>query len=329
MPSVNPHYDPDWKKLHDRYAAERTRLEKERNRLIAAGAMASNAYKQAASDFDHHHQACLASFKMQHATVQEYAAWLFREFEVSMGDWEGGIPVPVVDFEALHTIEEADTAWSRVHRIVSDSAAERRQSLPTGQPQGLLAFADAASPTLARYWREFSPRDLYPTGYAREGGTRTLMTVDEQSDGWHVCFMHDWDSVGMSVTNAIDRLATAVYCEARILAEQEQAPASGRMRGWLARRRVAHVRATMPVPERFHFYQHLPPRGGAFLSEQFDRVDMQFDNGEFRKPEWSGYRIIPCSIQSARFDCALDASVLGVQPGRPLICDRRVAKDEL
>jgi hypothetical protein len=144
MAYANPHYDPEWKAAHDRHAVERARAEAERDRLAKSGAMLSDAYRQAEAEFDHHQQACLASFKTQHATVQEYAAWVFREFKVSSGDWEGGIPVPVVDFEQLSTIEEADAAWSRVHRIVSDSAAERRGSLPTGQPHPLLAGVLAA-----------------------------------------------------------------------------------------------------------------------------------------------------------------------------------------
>ena len=45
---------------------------------------------------------------------------------------EGGIPV--VGLAELRTVEDADAAWSRVQRIVSESVAERRLSLPVGQP---------------------------------------------------------------------------------------------------------------------------------------------------------------------------------------------------
>jgi hypothetical protein len=37
---------------------------------------------------------------MQHATVQEFAEWLFGSFPVDINDREGGIPVPQVDFAA-------------------------------------------------------------------------------------------------------------------------------------------------------------------------------------------------------------------------------------
>lgn len=312
MAYANPHYDPEWKATHDRHAVERARAEAERDRLAKSGAMLSDAYRQAEAEFDHHQQACLASFKTQHATVQEYAAWVFREFKVSSGDWEGGIPVPQVDFAQLRTIEEADAAWSRVHRIVSDSAAERRGSLPTGQPEGLRAFADAASPSLTRYWREFAPRDLYPSGYAGDAGTRTLMTVDVQEDRWHVCFMQDWGSVGVSVTNAIDRLATAVYREACAIAEQ-QAPKANGIRAWLTRLGALRGGTAPLAPDRFHFYQHIPPHG-LYVAEQFDRVDMVFRESEYHEPKWVAYQVIPETIQSARFDCALDASLLSAPP---------------
>lgn len=307
MAHANLHYDPDWGAMHDRHAAERARAQADRDRLITASAMATKAYQRAKSEFDRHHQACLATFRTRHATAQEYAEWLFGNFRVDSGDWEGGIPVPMVDLAALRSVEEADAAWSRVQRIVSDSAAERRLSLPVGQPDGLRAFADPLSPTLTRTWREFTPRELYPTGYTGGAGTCTLVTAEEQPDGLHICFMHDWNSVGVSITNAIECLATANRCEACALAEQ-QAPAAGSARGWLRRRRVARARAVMLAPERFHFYQHIPPRGETGLRERFDRVALEFRDGRYRAPEWAGYGVIPAAVQSARLACALDAS---------------------
>ena len=309
MVHVNPHYDPEWETIHDRHAIERTRLEKERDHLARAGAMTSDAYRQVLADFDRHHEACLACFKMQHATVQDYAKWLFRGYDVSTGDYVGGIPIPLVDFEQLRTIEETDAAWARVYNAVKNSANEKLNSLPTGQPEGLAAFADLGSPGLARYWRTFSPRELFPVGFTGGSGTRTLMTVDEQADGLHVCFMHDWNTVGVSVTNAIQQLATAVYREACALAEEQMPQASG-IRAWLARRSA--TRGPSLDPNRFRFYQHIPPRG-LYLGEQFDRVEMNFREDKYRDPNWVAYRVVPTLIQSARFDCALDASQLGAR----------------
>lgn len=322
MTYANPYYDPEWKTTHDRHAVQRERAEADRNRLAETDAMLSDAYRQAETAFDYHHQACLASFKMQHATVQEYATWVFSEFKVNSGDWEGGIPIPQVDFAQLRTIEDVDAAWSRIHCIVSDAAAERRSSLPTGQPEGLHAFASAAAPNLTRTWRTFSPHELYPTGYVSQGetGMRTLMTVDEQDDGWHVCFMQN----GTSVTNVIELLATAVYREAHDLA-QRQTLVQGGLRGWLARHRATEE---MLAPERFHFYQHLPPRGDMASREQFDRVNLGFRDGRYCEPEWVAYDVVPRVIQSARFDCAVDTSASGVELNRRLIADQRSAGDK-
>jgi len=305
MTHSNPRYDPNWERFHDEHAAERERLAQERNRLIAAGDMSSDAFRHVVAEYDRHHKACLAAFKMQHPTVQGYAAWLFRSFDVSMEDHGAGIPVPQVDFEALRTTEEVDQAWSRVHRAVSDSAHDKLNSLPAGQPAGLSAFADASAPRLSRYWREFMPRELYPQGYAGTSGVRTLMTVDEQPDGWHVCFMHDWKQVGTSVTNAIEALANAVYREACALAGQPLQPATG-LRAWLLRWRTAG--RPQIDPARFHFYLHIPPRGLG-VRESFSRVELSFKNGRYGEPKWLFYSVVPAAIRSARFDCALDGSL--------------------
>jgi len=107
MVHTNPYYDPEWEKLHDRHAAECASLEKERDRLVVPGAMTFDAYKQMSADFDRHHKACLDSFNILYATVQGYVEWLFRNFDVSIGDHGGGIPIPLVDFAQLHTIKEA------------------------------------------------------------------------------------------------------------------------------------------------------------------------------------------------------------------------------
>jgi hypothetical protein len=68
-------------------------------------------------------------------------------------------------------------------------------------------------------------------------------------------------------------------------------------------------RAALVDPRRFHFYQHIPP--GQSWREEFDRVALHFADGAFNDPRWIGYPVIPKLIQSARFDCALDAALQG------------------
>jgi len=79
------------------------------------------------------------------------------------------------------------------------------------------------------------------------------MTIDEREDGCHVCFMHDWSGVGVSVTNAIERLATAVHREACGIADQ-QAPRTRGMRAWFARHSAARAQPPNLDPARFHLY---------------------------------------------------------------------------
>ncbi len=152
------------------------------------------------------------------------------------------------------------------------------------------------------------------------------MTVDQREDGCHVCFMHDWSGMGVSVTNAIERLATAVYREVRAIAEQ-QAPRARGMRSWFRRHPAARAQPAALDPARFHFYQHIPPHGSD-MWVQFDRVNLSFRDGEYHAPKWAGYRLIPKVIQSARFNCARDVLQSNAQPKNVAISDQRAKEGE-
>ena len=225
-------------------------------------------------------------------------------------DFGAGIPVLEVNFEELRTVEEVDAAWRRIHTAVRNSAYEKRASLPIGQPQGLKAFADPVSPGLMRFWRHFDPSELYPRRYTCGSGVRTLVTTDQQEDGWHVCFMQDWNSPGAPVAHMIAELASVIYREACATAEQS-APVSG-FSGWLAHRVARRRPETIPDPDRFQFYQHIPPnpRGER---ERFERVALRSEGGDFRESNWFEYPVIPKVIQSARFECAVENPPLGRQ----------------
>ncbi len=309
MAHPNPYYEPNWKTFHRRRHAKLERARSDLRRLSEARDYGSEDYAAAKAEHRRRHEAFMLTYKMQHPTVQEYAAWVFWEFPVGMEAYGEAVPVPEVDFAAFRSIEEVDAAWARIDRAVTEAACEKQASLPIGQPKGLRVFSAPASLKLLRYWKHFEPSDLYPGGFARGPGVRTLITADQQEDGWHVCFMHDWNSPGMGVTNAIERLATALYREA---AAGRWPPAKRRWSAWLAHRLVRPKPAVAPYPGRFHFYQHIPPKpeGGR---ETFDRVLLRFWQGEYRDPEWFGYKIIPEVIQSARLDCAVENSPLGRQ----------------
>lgn len=268
----NPTYNPNWEELHNYHDGERRRAREESCQLVKSGKMDSDAYREARARGEQHDAACKAALKAQHETVQDYADWVFRQFPVDLGYSGAGIPIPQIDPATMRTMEDVDAAWSRIHCIVSDSAHEKTASMPVSQPEGMTAFADATSPNLIRTWREFTSRDLYPAGSNLDSGVWTLMTIDEQKDGLHVCFMHRWDTGGISVTNAIEALATAVYREARALAEQSAPDWIGRLLG--------KKKSPSLDPARFHFYDHTPPHGALYAGENFCRVAMTFKDGE-------------------------------------------------
>jgi hypothetical protein len=319
MTYPNPHYDPEWQAACTYHFAEAKRLQGEIHRLAAGGSETYAAYREAEAEFQRHHQAGMATYKRQHKTVQEYAAWVFQSFSVTMGLHDVSVIVPEMDFETFRTIEEVDVAWSHHRQLAETAANDQRLSLPIGQPEGVTAFADATSQSLTRAWREFTPRDLYPDGYPGTAGVWTIMTTDEQADGWHICFTHTWGSRGISVTNAIERLASAVYREASAFAAQQP---SGRVGPGLWIGRLLGRKPALLDPGRFHFYDHTPPAPGGSLREDFSQVMLRFEDGEFKNPDWRHFRVIPNAIQSARFDLAAEGGGMG-SPVRPVITDER------
>jgi hypothetical protein len=55
-------------------------------------------------------------------------------------------------------------------------------------------------------------------------------------------------------------------------------------------------------------YEHTPPAPGGGLRDDFARVVLRFEEGEFKDPQWRHFPVIPRAIQSARFYCAQDAT---------------------
>lgn len=301
MATPNPHFDPEWRALRDHHHEERSRAGDELRRLCEAGEIGSAAYEATKAAWERHNAAWKATYKKQYATVEEYAAWLFGAFPPGNRGRSAGIAVPETDLASFGTVEEADAAWSRINGAVDDAAEEKQLNLPVGQPEGLKAFANPKSPRLVRFWRYFRARDLYSAGGRGEVGVRTFVTVDEQADGWHVCFMQDNIGEIGNVAHSIERLATVVYYEACAHSRPWTPRRSGLFTS-LADRFARRRRVTALDPYRFHFYQHIPPGKGR--REAFDRVALGFELDAYRNPEWLGYRSIPELIQSGRHSTA-------------------------
>jgi len=303
MATPNPHYDPEWRALRDRHHDERALARDELRRLREAGDSGSEAYRTAKDAWEWHDAAWKETFRKQFATVEEYAEWLFVTFPPGIRGRSAGIAVPETDLASFRTVEEADAAWSRIDGAI-DAAAEGKQlSLPVGQPKRLKAFANTKSPKLVRFWRYFRARDLFPAGGSGELGVRTLVTVDEQADGWHVCFMQDSSSGIGNVAAEVERLAMVIYYEACTDQGKRKPKNSGFVRRLADR--FTPRQALALDPYRFHFYQHIPPGKGR--REAFDRISLRFAGRAYREPKWHSYRVIPELIQSARFDIAQGA----------------------
>lgn len=314
MPTFpNPLHDPAWEEVHHRHAAARDRAQEELGRLEAAGVHGGDVHAAAVAEFDRRLLASQATFRTRHRTVAKYAAWLFDARPADAGTG-GGLALAEVDLHALRTVEEAEATWSRARRVAAQAAAERDLALPVGQPDGLRAFADPASPSLVRTWRVFSRRDLDPGHGSDAPAVRALVTAEAAGDGLHVCFADDADWGGLSVTNAVERLGTAVHREA--CAAAAGAP-RGRRPGTFARLRAALGGGPAVPPGRFHVYEHHGPRGEPRLPETFERVEMTHANGAFRDPRWVRHAMVPRAIRSARFDLARGVPASGGVPRLP------------
>lgn len=299
MPFPNARFNPDWKAVHDLHDQGRSRASDQMKRIYKMDAGSCEELALAKADFDRHQDACFQALVSQHRTVQDYAAWLLRDFPLGRDvELLGDVYVPP-DFSTMQTVEQVDAAYHHTEQRMETDNRERRGRLATGQPPGLLAFGDARSPKLRSYWREFSGRELDPDGYFSSSGAATLITVDEQVDGWHVCFMQAAEVRGVSVTNCFELLATCIYREARSLAgvsDTHRNPLKRLVRRWTAREHNDRF-----APGRFHFYQHSV--ANQTFPETFDRVGLSFDEGKFHSLEWTGFKLVPQAVQQAREEC--------------------------
>lgn len=301
MPVANPLYNPDWKTIHDFHAAERDRLDQEITRFYETSNYGTEfqAMKEA---WDRHHAACLDSFRMQHPTIQEYAAWVFKNFDAD-SVLAQNFAVHIPDFESFQTLDEVSAAWAQAKENAKQAYAEKNMSLPIGRPENLDAFSSEDAGSVHRYWRYFDGDTLYPNGYGQIASINTLVTTHDKGDEFHICFMHDPNHHGLSPMNGIEQLAGVIYREASEIAQHRSRTLAAR--ATLFERLSSMFRGAavqLPKPEQFHFYLHIPPRYNSFIDEKFLRVKMDFEDGQFKNPQWEEMDKIPPVIQSTRFD---------------------------
>jgi len=153
MPTPNPRYNPDWKKFFKHHSTEWKRIGEERDALNERDRALDKAGQRYDSpertaifeeneklrlEQDKHHEACLDSFKMQHPTIQEYAAWVFSTFGLDTFGFENeaeGVDVPAVNFEKLTTFEDVSEAWSRANEAVSERGRRKHAAESDPKPR--------------------------------------------------------------------------------------------------------------------------------------------------------------------------------------------------
>jgi hypothetical protein len=289
MPTRNELHDPDADAVHDRHAAERERLGE---LLHGPGPrrVTGRARSKLQAAFDVHHLACLRTFKTRHATVQDYARWRFHF-------WTGGGEAPLVDFEALGSVEETDRLYCRLE---AEARTATLSGLPVGQPPGMVAFSGGDF----QFWRHFKREELLTGSYDAPKGARALVTVSDRDGVWHVCLMQDWTHVGVPVSEVFEDLANSVYQHALVQAGLQRATRGG-VRGWLGRLVPHRWRVAALRPGSFRFYEHQPPRWRA--AEEFSLVRMRFRHGRFGLPRREPYAVIPAVLASVRRAAPCDA----------------------
>ena len=305
MPTRNVLYDPNAIVKHCRHAAERDRLGEQLSSGKSSGT-GRRLRSRTKAAYDAHHRASLETFRTRFATVQEYARWRFRQ-------WAGGGEAPLVDFEALGSVEEVDWLYLRLQAEVS---MFRMSSLPVGQPPGMTAFSGGE----VQFWRHFERAELVTGSPDALRGARALVTVSCRGGTWHVCLMQDWTYVGVSVSEVFQDLANSFYrhalVQAGVQADLRRAVRGG-VRGWLGRLVPRWWRGAALRPGSFRFYEHRPPRWLA--CEEFGEVRMRFRHGRFGSPAWEPHDVIPASLASVRRAAPPDGGtgVADVMPGLP------------
>ncbi len=291
MPTRNELYDPNALSQHRRHSAERDRLGVLlHSRISSRSGRRLRIRMQAA--YDAHHQASLETFKTRYATVQEYARWRFKH-------WAGGGVAPVVDFEALGSVEETDQLYGRLE---TEARTAGLSGLPIGQPPGMTAFSGGD----LQFWRQFRREELLTGSYDAPKGARALVTVSGRAGVWHICLMQDWTHVGVDVSEVFEDLANSVYRQALIKAGLERAVRGG-VRGWLGRLVPQGLRGAALRPGSFRFYEHQPPRWRA--AEEFSLVRMRFRHGRFGLPRREPYAVIPAVLAWVRHAAPREADM--------------------
>jgi len=287
----NPFYNTNW---HGQLASAEAALAEAR-RGEAAAPFGSAEHRTALAWLDAARTAQRNAWRMQFETIAAYARWRFG----GLADARDGFALDR-DMAAFISIEEVDTAYEYALRDEREVTLEQRFRLETGQPAGLMAFAEGGE-TISS-WRRFGELDCMVSFCIAEGLV-------------HLCLAHPWGGLALKSNEIFRGIATQLARETLVLQVPEAAKLFHNEGHRLARHREL-IRQVNGLAAKLRFYRHLLPERG--LREEFCRVDMVWNGAGWIDPDWSAqvYDKLPLALREAAGQPALTALPSGHLPLR-------------
>lgn len=250
-------YDPDWE---TRWTSARTSLEQ----CAARGDLKSAIYDDALG-------AMQTAYDAQFRSGREF----FEHYAHFLAPLPGsGLQITEVYCPEEVSIDDASALLAEYRASVKRARAAKSRR-PAEDPFGLLAFRTPASADTQRLTERFS---LVLPGLRHS--IETLLVIEATSTKLAICFIQLPD--GGSVTNWIERLATAVFNE-------HPALRLSRTRSFLfGRWRLRYG------PTDVAIYEYLPWSGEPGAADDFDEVHLDWSRKDgFINPRWSSFPSVP------------------------------------
>ncbi|WP_297492927.1 hypothetical protein [Acidocella sp.] len=289
----NPLHDAQWQARLD--AAERDLAAARRAESAAAISFGGPAHRAALVWLDAALAARRDARRMQFETIADYANWRFSSLAIPKDGF--GVARVMADFASL---QEVDAAFEHALRDEREGTLEQRFRLETGQPPGMMAFAEAAN--VVSSWRQFGTLDC-------------MVSFCVAEDLFHICLAHAWGALALQSNEIFRTIATQLTRESLLLQLPDAAPVFQDDGHRLAKHRDL-IRQVNELAAKFRFYRHLLPERG--LREEFCRVDMLWNGASWIDPEWSSvvYDKLPVTLREA-----------AGQPGLPALPGRNFPRD--
>jgi hypothetical protein len=293
MPAVpNPFFAPDWAERHPKLAAEAVRLAEEAAEIAAVAGYGAPAHLAALERQRAAKRAADEAFQGQFETVGDYAFWRFCALPPGRDD-----AALLPDFDAFLTLEEADAAYQRAHDRLLEPAVLDKVLLPTAQPPGLAAFADARRVVCSP--RRFEGVELGAMqGVAADDYVDCVVSFQELDGLLHFCVAHRWGALSAGSRDQFRNIATVLARQAIVVSVPEAGVVFAQGKHASPEHRGL-IRQVNEMAKRLRFYRHALPRRD--LREEFCRVDMGWNGTRFIDPDFEAgiYSHLPAALRDA------------------------------